>query len=134
MITKEDIEEIFNRYPSLQPPERIYILDAPVIAQVHNTQVLLKGSRPLGENAIFLSEQADEWTVIHETIHTYGFGEPMANFGTWLAKQRERVPNIRNRMVRYRERQIDFEEISEYGFRKGKGTPSPVLLLELEEA
>jgi len=118
MVTKSDIERTLSKYPFLNPPDHVYVLDAPIL--VPQLQAIAKGMEVSGTRSIFLTPLADEETVVHETIHTYGLGElatyPLAKI---LKRFRQVFPPIVvKRKVEYEEREIPVSELRKYGLRE----------------
>lgn len=116
MITREEIEKILSKYPFINPPSHIYVLDAPIL--VPQLKAIAKGMYPGKKDIIFLTPQADEETIIHEIIHTYGFGElityPLAKI---LVRFRNTFPPILKRNIQYEELEINPSELEKYGLR-----------------
>lgn len=131
MITKKDIERVFSRHPNMKPPDQIYLLSAPVVAQVDG-HALLKGSRPVGENIAFLTPQGNDETILHETLHCYGFREFGAELGgKLLTRLRKIIPPFRKKEVQFQVEKVPFSEVEQYGFRVGSGErPDTVTLLK----
>lgn len=121
-ISAHEIEEVFARHPNINPPETIYVLDAPLVGQLEDETVILRGGRPTGYDKIILTPQGDELTVLHETIHTYGFGEFMAEFGSRFMKRvRQRIPPLRRRKVEYEAQTLGGDELGHLGIREHRG-------------
>lgn len=132
MITKEDVEETFSQHPNLKPPSKIFVLEAPVVAQIDGHS-LLRGSRLVGSDTIFLTPQATKETISHETIHSLGFREFGAELGgKLLTRFRNFIPPIlKRKKVKFEEKEVPFSKIKEYGFRVAKGEePGTITVFE----
>lgn len=93
MLTIEDIERLLNEYYIIVPPDHIIILDKPVIG-LKPFLAVYKGLQPVWRpDIIILTPLADEETLIHEILHTYGFGEFIAYHGA-------RILLIKNRLLK----------------------------------
>jgi hypothetical protein len=77
LITIEEVEELLERHPFLPKPRYIFMVEDIVVAPVsENLFLLIRGATPIHRNdVIILTLLADEVTVIHEVLHTMGFGE-----------------------------------------------------------
>ena len=135
MFTKEDIEKLLSdKYTLIRPPRRIYILKAPIIYPEMKARIL--GLNPAFEReTIILSSDANEETLIHETIHsTLHLGEILTGpLARRVVKFRERFKPILKRKVVYEEKRIPSREVERYSLRPIPPDEGEVVLLELKE-
>ena len=113
-MTRNKIEDVLNSYYLLKPPAKVVILDKP-LAAIQDGMLRLAGATPAWRyDVIILGSDADEETVIHETLHTYGLKErvvqPLAKVMVIkyrILKSMPLLKSIRDRIlgqkVKYRE-------------------------------
>lgn len=133
-MRREDIERILAKYPFIKPPDQVYILNAPVA--ILQLKAIAKGLSPKGRDLVVLTPQADEETVLHETVHTYGFGEIAANIvPKVLMRLRSVLPPIVRKQVVYEEIDTDHRELEGIGLEPvpKPNKPLPVKKLVLKE-
>lgn len=102
MISKDEIEQIFDRTYVLQPPKEILIFSDSAIA-TPTGQLALAATKPFGRDRIILTQLSDASSPVHEMIHRTGIlNERITAFLTTLATPRilRRRPH---RKVRYQE-------------------------------
>jgi hypothetical protein len=76
-MTIEEVEALLERHPFLPKPKYIFMVEDIVVAPLSENLVLvIRGATPIHRNdVIILTLLADQVTVIHEVLHTMGFGE-----------------------------------------------------------
>lgn len=125
-LTMEEVEKVYEVHPWLPRPQHIVMLDGDVLLPEGSTAI---GLTPAGESVMILTPLSDEETVIHESIHLAGFGEPMAyTLGPLLARKRF---SLFKRKPVYSERD-DTQEVrtflaERYGLRPESMYPPPQL-------
>jgi hypothetical protein len=97
LMTIEEVEELLERHPLLPKPKYIFMVEEVVVAPLsENLVLLIRGATPIHRNdVIILTLLADEVTVIHEVLHTMGFGELGATvLAPLLVRLRRLVPPV----------------------------------------
>ena len=107
-----DIERLLSEYYVILPPEHILILDKPVVG-LKPAFVVYRGLQPSWRpDIIILTPLANEETVLHEILHTYGLGELGATYGAkiLLIKHRilERFPLLRELRLRIGGKKVEY--------------------------
>ncbi|HDN18279.1 MAG TPA: hypothetical protein ENF41_04380 [Candidatus Bathyarchaeota archaeon] len=74
-LTIKDVEEILGLYRILPKPKHVIMTHESVIAKTDGHVVFLGLQPKWRKDVIVLTPQATPETVIHETLHTMGFGE-----------------------------------------------------------
>jgi len=99
----EELEQILKLHPFLPKPQYIVVVEEPVIAQLDGLVAVVRGAAPTWRrDMIVVTPLAGHDTVVHEIIHTMGFGEAVATIGgNVLARFRELFKPIIKREVKY---------------------------------
>lgn len=107
MITIEEVERVFETHPWIKPPKHIILVLEPVeMIDKKYGLLLFRGLQPSWrrDTIVLVAPLATEETVIHETLHTYGFGETVTHlFSKPLLNFRKTIPPIIKRRVKYKE-------------------------------
>jgi len=70
-----EVAEILGAYPFIPKPQHVIVVEEPVREQLNGT-LYYRGLQPsFRSDVIVLTPQATDETVVHETLHTLGFGE-----------------------------------------------------------
>jgi hypothetical protein len=105
MMTIHEVEELLEKHPFLPKPRYIFMVEDIVVAPLsENLYLLIRGATPIHRNdVIILTLLADEVTVVHEVLHTMGFGELGARIlAPILVRFRRLVPPVMHESkVRY---------------------------------
>jgi len=98
----EELEELLSKHPFLPKPKYVFMIEERVIAEL-NGYSFVRGATPKWRgDVIILTPDARHDTVVHEVIHTLGFGELVANLlSPRIAKLRELIPPIISSNVKY---------------------------------
>lgn len=77
-MSAAQIKQVLERVPRFLPlPKEIITLDG--IMEVGNTGAVAVGATPrIGGSTVILSPIADQETLMHELVHTWGYGETAA--------------------------------------------------------
>lgn len=102
MVTIKEVEEVLSR-TILPAPKHVFISEKPVKVEGHNRSFFVIGFQKKGMDMIVLTPQSDVENIIHETIHSLGFGEILAQIGGKLGSIRLQLfPNLFRKKVKYR--------------------------------
>jgi hypothetical protein len=99
----EELERILAEHPWLPKPRYVYLVKARVYGVVDGSVVVFKGAAPVSpRDRIALTADADDVTVVHEVLHTMGFGELGAHLlAPCIRAFRRAVPPLIRREVKY---------------------------------
>jgi len=99
----EELEKILSLHPFLPKPKYIVEVDELLFASIENYIAIVKGATPKWRrDMIVVTPLSDHETVVHEVIHTLGFGELAAEIGgRVLSRLRNIIPPIVNKNVSY---------------------------------
>ena len=99
----EEVEEILRLHPYLPKPKFVYMVDERVIADLDGALAVVRGATPKWRrDTIVLTPDSGHDTVVHEILHTMGFGEVVANvLGGRIAKLRRLIPPLVKDEVKY---------------------------------
>jgi len=102
-VELEELEKILSLHPFLPKPKYIVKVDELLFASTENYIAIVKGATPMWRrDMIVVTPLADHETVVHEVIHTLGFGELAAEVGgRVLSKLRDIIPPIVSERVSY---------------------------------
>ena len=100
----EELEAILAKHPYLPKPRYVYMVEERVIAEYGDLSLIVKGAAPkCRRDTIVLTPDAGHDTVVHEILHTMGFGELGASvLGKRIASLREVLPPALPMEVRYK--------------------------------
>ncbi len=103
MITIKDVERVLSEHPWLPPPKHVFFIPEDVTYETPHGEVVFRGLQPSWRpDVIILTPRATQETVIHETLHTLGFGEELTHrLAPKLLKLRKAVPPVMLRRVKY---------------------------------
>jgi len=109
----EDIERLLNEYYVILPPDHIIILDRPAVG-ISPYLAVYRGLQPKWRpDIIILTPLADEETVLHETLHTYGLGEFGATYGAKILlikhKILEAFPRLRELRLKIGGKRVHYQ-------------------------
>jgi hypothetical protein len=99
----EELERILKLHPFLPKPSYVVVVEEPVLAQLDGLVALVRGAAPAWRrDMIVVTPFAGHDTVVHEIIHTMGFGEVAATIGgAALSRLREVFKPIVKYDVKY---------------------------------
>ena len=99
----EELEQILKLHPFLPKPQYVVVVEEPVLALMDGLVALVRGATPTWRrDMIVVTPFAGHDTVVHEIIHTMGFGEVAATIGgAVLARLREVFKPIIKYDVKY---------------------------------
>jgi hypothetical protein len=102
-VRLDELEQILKLHPFLPKPQYIVVVEEPVIAQLDGLVGLVRGATPAWRrDLIVVTPLAGHDTVVHEIIHTMGFGEAVATIGgSVIARFREVLQPFIKREVKY---------------------------------
>ena len=104
----EELERILTEHPWLPRPRYVYLVKARVYGVVDGSVVVFKGAAPVSpRDRIALTVDADDVTVVHEVLHTMGFGELGAHL---LAPRIRAFRRIAPPLIR---REVKYAKVSE---------------------
>jgi len=118
-LSKDQIEYLLSEFYIVEPPEHIIILDKPAAHISHSGGLAVySGLQPKWrKDLIILTPLADEETLFHEIIHTYGFGElgatVLGKFFAIRSRIRSRFYKMwpRELQIKFPRRQVTYERI-----------------------
>jgi hypothetical protein len=99
----EELERILTDHPWLPKPRYVYLVKAHVYGVVDGAVVVFRGATPISpRDRIALTPDADDVTVVHEVLHTVGFGELGAHLlAPHIRAFRRILPPLIKREVKY---------------------------------
>jgi hypothetical protein len=101
-VNIEELERILSEHPWLPKPRYVFIVKERVYGLVDGSLVVFKGATN-ARDRIALTVDADDVTVVHEILHTMGFGELGAYaLAPAVRAFRRLVPPLLRRSVKYR--------------------------------
>jgi hypothetical protein len=100
----EELERIMAEHPWLPKPRYVFMVKETVRAQIDGSVLIFKGATPIeARDRIALTPDADDVTVVHEILHTMGFGELGAYaLSPAIRLFRKVVPPLLKQEVKYR--------------------------------
>lgn len=142
VITRADLEGILSRSYVIRPPERILVVDRPLVgieesphfkhSTYHHGGLTVKeyrGAQPsFRSDVIVLAPSANDETVFHEWAHTKGAGELLAYPIGRIMAMRNRISPFRHRDIGYEESQGASELLRQIGITVPQGA-NPKLFL-----
>ena len=98
----ETVENVLSRHVMIKPPKHVVIIDDYVLDEFSERMYYVNGATPSWlHDVIVLSKTATEETVVHELLHTYGFGEDAAYSISPILYNLRRSFALRRRNVKY---------------------------------
>jgi len=98
-----EVEKILAEHPLLPKPRYVLLTEEPVTANVDGMLVFRGLTPKWRKDAIVLTPLANDETVVHEVLHTLGFGELGAyTLAPLLRRLRKLLPPLLRGNVKYR--------------------------------
>ncbi|MEM0232596.1 MAG: hypothetical protein QXL22_01095 [Candidatus Nezhaarchaeales archaeon] len=101
MVTIEEVQDTLSR-TILPPPKHVYIAEKPIKVQ-RDGSFWIMGAQKRGQDMIVLSPLSTRENIIHETLHSLGFGEVAAQIlGKLISLRISLFPNLFKKEVKYK--------------------------------
>lgn len=118
MVTRAQVEDIMSKYYVVDPPKHLLMLERPTVGFHGEHLNFFKGLQPKWRgDVMILTPQADDETVIHESIHAnFGTGELITDrLGKLLVVKHRFLsqrPFLNDLFVRFRGRGVHYQRCS----------------------